>query len=176
MDDKPAISSHKPHDSGSTIFINRCPKSTRRAAAACCATLAVLLSFISPLTPFVMIVLMGLALLWRDDLTLDVENRTYEIVQLFFPRRGTFADLKGLEIDRQQHYDSNGHPKGSIYSISLVWIDAREKHWVLSEWNNWTEALTHAQHAAQEWALPLNEGEGLVQFRRKSEGARKNLS
>lgn len=164
-----------PSDDRMKVRFDRAPRSTRHTVAAVLAVAAALGGYVGPTFSFAAITVMMIVLLFRDELTLDLEHRIYGTKNGFVKRSGSFAHFKGIEVERRQEYTSNGLPLGSLYAVSLIWVNGREQPWVIQQASGMVEALEIATNMSQRLGLPLSEGEGLTQFRNEIEEARKTL-
>lgn len=95
------------------------------------------------------------ALLYRHSLTLDPESRTYRLQRWYSQQSGTFADLKGIEVQLTIVTHQDG--QSQHFMTSLVWINGKQKPWVLGYWREQSKAMEEARRMHDRLALPIIE-------------------
>lgn len=126
---------------------------------------------VSPSIPLLALPAMIAVLQLRYRLSLDFDARVYEVTRGFIRRSGTFADLKGIELDRRRLWTPEGDllVPDHIYTVSLVWLKEEERSWTLGGEKKFADAHPYAKFTASRLDLPLTEGRDLLHYRASAE-------
>lgn len=136
-----------------------------------------------PLAAVPSLFLMIFTLLIRNSISFDLERRTYRAHHLFKTYGGTFADLKGIKIERvtlatvapaRNRYHATTNE--ALFEVTLVWVDDGGTPYSLASSSTFDEMLAYAHHASEEFGLPMIEGRELVKYRAEIEKAHHALS
>ena len=133
------------------------PRLARHIFAALLGVGAVAGSFFSAPVAVLMAGAMVVALCYRYSLTLDLESRTYRLQRRFSHSSGTFADLKGIEVQPIVIV----HPTWTreYFVTSLVWMDGRKEPWELIRREQHTAAMEEANRLGRSMGLPVFDGQ-----------------
>lgn len=160
------------------ISIDYYPRRKRYAWAALFAFLAVLAGLFSPAVSLMPLGLMAFVLAIRSEVHFDLDRRTYRSFRGIWPldriRRGTFADLKGVLIDRGLSGDPYSGNR-EYFTVHIIWVNGLERPWPIDHGRDLSEAVASAKLAAQRLGIPLVKGNGMTGLRSELERAQDQL-